>query len=344
MDFRAAIEAADVDTALRQLEADPSLANAPILQDGGTPPTTPLIHAARLGVTEVALALIDAGARIDERGQFGETALHWAASTGNETLVKRLLERGAPSDATDTRAHSTPVDWAHERMAREELPGHAAVIARLGRTGRGWILSYMGRSALLAGVLGGGFVMSYASIKPGGGLAWVVELLTVFVLFVGMLAAVTALPFLLNSKWRRHALAVFACSTTAFIVAGMGMGVGLVWRDSNFETVGARAESVVEAIVAHVRDNGQPPKTVQELVPRYLQKIPDGLPEIAIVTGEKARLLSGNNDWFLEVNAATSAGNHDKFAFFPNQQYPKDNQRGLSVKVLGKWAYFNGGY
>src|SRR5262245_39502761 len=43
----------------------------------------PLNAAASLGATDVGLILLEAGARTDGSGLFGETALHWAANIGN---------------------------------------------------------------------------------------------------------------------------------------------------------------------------------------------------------------------------------------------------------------------
>src|SRR5260370_34248296 len=52
---------------------------------------TPLIGAASLAAEEVALRLLDAGARPEMRGNFGETALHWAALLGEDRLAERLI-------------------------------------------------------------------------------------------------------------------------------------------------------------------------------------------------------------------------------------------------------------
>src|SRR5689334_16396331 len=52
---------------------------------------TPLIGAASLGAEEVALKLLDAGARPELRGLSGETALHWAALLGEDRLAERLI-------------------------------------------------------------------------------------------------------------------------------------------------------------------------------------------------------------------------------------------------------------
>lgn len=72
---------------------------------------TPLIGAASLAAEEVGLRLLDAGARADRRGIFGETALHWAALLGEDRLAGRLIE-GSDLDLKDEKYNSSPLGWA----------------------------------------------------------------------------------------------------------------------------------------------------------------------------------------------------------------------------------------
>ncbi|MBZ5626144.1 MAG: ankyrin repeat domain-containing protein [Acidobacteriia bacterium] len=72
---------------------------------------TPLIGAASLGAEEVGLRLLDAGARPEPRGLFGETALHWAALLGEDRLAARLVP-GADPNLRDEKYKSPPLGWA----------------------------------------------------------------------------------------------------------------------------------------------------------------------------------------------------------------------------------------
>ena len=72
---------------------------------------TPLIGAASLGAEEVGLMLLDAGAKPNIRGGFGETALHWAALLGEDQLAGRLIE-SADLSLQDRQYKSTPLGWA----------------------------------------------------------------------------------------------------------------------------------------------------------------------------------------------------------------------------------------
>jgi hypothetical protein len=78
-------------------------------KDGKT--ETPLIGAASLGAEDVGLRLLDAGARPEARGMFGETALHWAAMLGEDRLVAKLIP-GSDINLEDGKYNSPPLGWA----------------------------------------------------------------------------------------------------------------------------------------------------------------------------------------------------------------------------------------
>jgi uncharacterized protein len=72
---------------------------------------TPLIGAASLGAEDVGIRLLDAGAKPELRGLFGETALHWAALLGADRLAERLI-KGADLNLKDEKYQSPPLGWA----------------------------------------------------------------------------------------------------------------------------------------------------------------------------------------------------------------------------------------
>lgn len=93
----------------------------------------PLIAAASLGATRVALTLLNAGAGVGGRGPWNETALHWAAHTGNAVIVERLLEAGASPQARDSKFEGMPLDWALHGARDQPSPTHPETIALLRR-------------------------------------------------------------------------------------------------------------------------------------------------------------------------------------------------------------------
>lgn len=79
-------------------------------EDGRTG-DTPLIGAASLGAEEVGLKLLEAGARAELRGLFGETALHWAAMLGEYRLTEKLITK-SDLNLKDEKYNSPPLGWA----------------------------------------------------------------------------------------------------------------------------------------------------------------------------------------------------------------------------------------
>jgi uncharacterized protein len=80
--------------------------------DGSEGRESPLIAAASLGAGRVARVLIDAGANLEATGLFGARALHWAAWTGEASIVEMLIERGAELEKKCSEFGATPLFWA----------------------------------------------------------------------------------------------------------------------------------------------------------------------------------------------------------------------------------------
>src|ERR1051325_5767807 len=62
-----------------------------------------LALAAAAGSLPVVERIADAGAPIDDRGEYGMTALHWAALEGHDDVVKFLVDHKAQPDSTDEK-------------------------------------------------------------------------------------------------------------------------------------------------------------------------------------------------------------------------------------------------
>jgi ankyrin repeat protein len=72
-----------------------------------------------------ATALLDAGARLDQRDELlKSTPLGWACRWGREELVRIYLDRGADPMEADAEPWATPLAWAEKK-------GHARIIAML---------------------------------------------------------------------------------------------------------------------------------------------------------------------------------------------------------------------
>jgi ankyrin repeat protein len=66
--------------------------NAPLI---AAPADEALVNAAFENNTVKLLALLDEGVEVNQRDEYGSTALHWAAQHGSVEMVKVLLSRGA---------------------------------------------------------------------------------------------------------------------------------------------------------------------------------------------------------------------------------------------------------
>ncbi|CAD7697450.1 unnamed protein product [Ostreobium quekettii] len=77
---------------------------------------TPLLLAAKFSHAPIVAALLDAGARPDQKDEFGATPLHFASNIGgpdSNNITRALLEAGADVDVSDNRGR-TPVFYAAE--------------------------------------------------------------------------------------------------------------------------------------------------------------------------------------------------------------------------------------
>ncbi|KAL7794854.1 hypothetical protein V8C43DRAFT_321631 [Trichoderma afarasin] len=72
---------------------------------------TPLLWAATEGQDDVVKLLIEKGADVTAN-EYGRTSLLWASKQGYEAIVKLLLEAGADTEITDNSNGQTPLLWA----------------------------------------------------------------------------------------------------------------------------------------------------------------------------------------------------------------------------------------
>jgi len=82
--------------------------------------------------TAAIRVLLAAGKPVDERGDMGATALHWACWKGYADLVELLLDHGASLTVEDEHFHGTPAGWfAHGLHNCDEGAADYPQVARL---------------------------------------------------------------------------------------------------------------------------------------------------------------------------------------------------------------------
>lgn len=88
-----------------------------------------LFAAARKGDVAAVKALLDKGADVNAKTQYGATALSYACDKGHTEVVRLLIERGADVNVKDTFYGEVPLGWAlgkgHVEIVRL-LIGHGA--------------------------------------------------------------------------------------------------------------------------------------------------------------------------------------------------------------------------
>lgn len=83
----------------------------------------PLLDASRADQAGRIARLIDSGADVHQQGLQGDTALHWAAFHGRETIAAQLIARGADVDAA--------VDNGNTPLHQAAYRGHTSVVELL---------------------------------------------------------------------------------------------------------------------------------------------------------------------------------------------------------------------
>ncbi len=73
--------------------------------------------------------LLDYGARLDDRGRYGLTALHYAVRGGKLPLIKLLLERGADANAPDVEGYAPLLQLAKTRSKADPVPVMDVLVA-----------------------------------------------------------------------------------------------------------------------------------------------------------------------------------------------------------------------
>ena len=103
--------------------------------------------------------------------------------------------------------------------------------------------------------------------------------------------------------------------------------------------LGERMMPLVQAVESYHRDNGTYPEQLENLVPKYLQKLPQtqmgNYTNYNYYVGSRAQSFEGN-PWIIEIPAGYGMG-FDQFYYFPLQNYPQ----GGPYERMGKWAYFH---
>lgn len=165
------------------------------------------------------------------------------------------------------------------------------------------------------------------------------ELIGIFILLVAVFVVPLCLGGLFFRRHRFPSLLWLVCC-----VVFMGSFIGGIYlrsevRNAQLHQVIERGQPLIDAIQAYDAKNGQPPPSLNDLVPEYIDQIPGtgigAWPEFHYSVG-KPNAFDGN-DWVLRVQPPCVAG-FDQFFYFPRQNYPEKGYGG-GIERIGTWGY-----
>ena len=140
-----------------------------------------------------------------------------------------------------------------------------------------------------------------------------------------------------------YATLIWLASWASF--AGVGSTIQSAWpqRRAGLQRAATRAEPLIDAIERYKIDQGRPPANLQQLVPRYLPKIPAtgmaAYPKFRYAS--RAKRPGGAPNGVYELSVFTTFGlSFDHFYYWPDRKYLTLSTNG-DVERVGAWAYLH---
>lgn len=125
--------------------------------------------------------------------------------------------------------------------------------------------------------------------------------------------------------------------TLSFFIVGIlfipSMLLTLKIRSYAFYLAGQRAETIIIAVEHYTNDNAELPKAIEELVPKYLDRLPRGIPTLTLNTEKHDGAI-----WSLSTDVPTGSLNWDTFIYRSDQNY---SEYGAAAEKIGKWIYYH---
>jgi hypothetical protein len=131
-------------------------------------------------------------------------------------------------------------------------------------------------------------------------------------------------------------------------IVGLGAAIGLLLligtapsmmrlRIEGFAHLSRAAAPILEAVDQYEREQGRPPKGLEDLVPCCMPDLPRWSGRLGYLSAEESAWTLYDNPWRLVVDASFGFG-FDQFVYLPRQNYPK-YMFGGSPERVGAWVY-----
>ena len=168
-----------------------------------------------------------------------------------------------------------------------------------------------------------------------------IPMILVFPLLISLILIPASLIAAIFKRIRQKSLIWLYSSLLYFCIGLLLFKLGGFVGMQAFNGLANRSTILVEAIHHYDKDKGHPPKSLGDLVPKYIAEIPKtgigAYPEYRYESVTDSKMWD-ENPWVLYVDKPLGILNWDMFLYFPKQNYPKYGYGGFLEKIKD-WAY-----
>lgn len=162
-----------------------------------------------------------------------------------------------------------------------------------------------------------------------------------FIFFVACSASFAGSLFaLVFPKTRSIAFRVLVVSSLTLVLFICCMGARSAIRTKQFEDLAGRSLPLIVAIKQFEKEKSKPPSNLDELVPLYLNEVPNtgmgAYPKFSYQLRTEENHLAA--PWELSVDCPLGMLNRDVFYYLPTEKYPQHDYGGY-IERIKNWAY-----
>ncbi len=201
-------------------------------------------------------------------------------------------------------------------------------------------------TGLLGGIVLGGLLIlaEYDAVRQGGSFGLLsLSALAVLPLLGCLAASPVAAACCLSRRSRRTAAAVLVACLLLGGITYAAIHIGRTIRTRAFVALAERSDALVDGIKAYERAYGEPPASLDSLIPEFLPSIPHtgigAYPQYRYVVSKEPNQHDGN-PWVLSVFTPSRILDFDQFVYYPLQNYPRC-WCGNRLERIRDWAYIN---
>jgi hypothetical protein len=164
----------------------------------------------------------------------------------------------------------------------------------------------------------------------------IVSALVAMIILPGLLSPILILGLLIPQTRRLFSVVLVGFATFVLTLLLTSRSFYAPIYFGGLERAAGRADPLISAIRDYERQQGVPPASLGELVPKYLPALPDtGVAATPHFEYAIAKAETGMRTWYLAIDL-TPLGfmNLDTFVYDP------DGYFGTASKSVGRWSYF----